>query len=314
MYGKTNRSSEYVNSLLDFIKHEYGIDATSITPAKRGFFGETWKIGTNTQFYFVKLDYSHAHKYVYEQSLLAVEHLRSYGIKNISSVVRTKNSSLSTCYGDAVIGIFEWINGENIETDETKIPEYHMMAKVYTVPAIGLAIPAEDFSGGSADKFFSQWKDINDKNLNMLFEKNRGKLEFRANRLKSLANDCQKDKSGFFITHGDAGGNMIKNENGYFIVDWDEAKLAPPERDAWNMLNYEGKSGWARCLFQKALKSESIDYALQNKRLLYYCYYYYFFYLTEHLDAYMQLGDIHEEVMNYFSGWVESRASFADRQ
>ena len=189
MYIKTNRNSEYKNTLLDFIKHKYGIDATSITSAKRGFFGE------------------------------------------------------------AVIGVFDWIEGDNIETDETKIPEYSMMAKVYTAPAAALAISTEDFFGGSADKFFHQWNDLGNSRLNILFEKNRDKLEFRANRLKILAGDCRNDKSGFVITHGDAGGNLIKGKNGYYIVDWDEAKLAPPERDAWNMLNYEGKSGWARLRF-----------------------------------------------------------------
>ena len=314
MYNKTSRNYEYKNALMDFIKHEYGIDATSITPAKRGFFGETWKLGSVTGSYFVKLDYSSTHKIVYKRSFLVVEHLGAYGIKNINLIVKTKDGGLSTRFGDAVIGIFDWIEGDNIETDETKIPEYSIMAKVYTVPTAALAIPTEDFFGGSADKFFRQWKDLDNSRLNILFEKNRDKLEFRSGRLKTLADDCRKDKNGFVITHGDAGGNMIKSKDGYYIVDWDEAKLAPPERDAWNMLNYEGKNGWARCLFQRALLSESIDYALQDKRLLYYCYYYYFFYLTEYLDAYKQLGDIQEEIMDYFIGWIESRASFADKQ
>ena len=210
--------------------------------------------------------------------------------------------------------MFNWIDGDNIETDETKIPEYRMMANVYTVPAAGLAIPTEEFFGESAKKFFCQWESIDNRELFLLFEENRNKLEFIANRLKLLADECRKDKSGFFITHGDAGGNMIKTDSDYFIVDWDEAKLAPPERDAWNMLTYAGKSGWARCLFENALKSALIDYKLKDKRLLYYCYYYYFFYMTEYLDSYMQIGDIHEEIMNYFSGWKENRASFADEQ
>ena len=72
MHNKTNRNSEYKNTLLDFIKHKYGIDATSITSANRGFFGETWKLDSSLGSFFVKLDYSSIHKFVYERSFLVV--------------------------------------------------------------------------------------------------------------------------------------------------------------------------------------------------------------------------------------------------
>lgn len=60
------------------------------------------------------------------------------------------------------------------------------------------------------------------------------------------------------------------------MVDWDDALLAPPERDAWVM----GFCDWARCLFQKSLRQQGIVYTLRPERLAYYGYYMFFFWLT----------------------------------
>jgi Ser/Thr protein kinase RdoA (MazF antagonist) len=313
MYGNIDHRDEYLQKVAYFIQNEYNINVSRITPAKRGFFGETWKMETDSNAYFVKLDYTNEHKKRYRCSFQVVEHLNNHGIDCISKIIKTANGNLSTNFNGSVLGIFEWIDGENIETDETKTPEYHMLAKVYTVPHVGLAVPTEDFLGGSADKFFNQWQKLNNSQLHVLFEENRSKLEHRAVRLKHFADLCRKDMSGFCITHGDAGGNMIKTDSGYCIVDWDDAIIAPPERDAWNMLCYEGKSEWARSLFQSALKKHGNSHILRNEYLAYYCYYYYFFYLTEYLDAFMQLGGIHKAIGEYFVGWIENRASYADR-
>ena len=107
-------------------------------------------------------------------------------------------------------------------------------------------------------------------------------------------------------------GNLIVSGDKYYIVDWDEPILAPPERDAWNMLFYEGKE-WAGCIFQKALRDNGIRYTLRSERLAYFCYYYFFFYLTEYLDNFTRLDRKRKtELEQYFDGWAENRASYAD--
>lgn len=313
MYSHIIRSDEYKRRLIDFIRLEYGIDLFVITPAKRGFYGETWKVNAADHCYFVKIDYSDAHKGIYERSFPIMEHLQSHSIDFISRIVKTSDGRLSTRYDGAVLGVFDWIDGENIETDETKMPEYQMLAKIYTVPADDISIPREDFSGNSPDKFFSLWDALGDAETCSLFENNCAKLERRAERLRHFAAICRDDNTGFVITHGDAGGNLIVSGDKNYIVDWDDPILAPPERDAWNMLCYEGKLGWAKCIFQKALRENGTDYTLRPERLAYYCYYYYFFYLTEFLDCLDRVG-IKEALHEYFNSdyWVENRTSYAD--
>jgi hypothetical protein len=233
-----------------------------------------------------------------------VEHLCTHGINFISKIVKTSDGRLCTQFDGAVLGIFEWIDGENVETDETKIPEYDMLAKVYTIKPDSISIPHEDFSGKSGDIFFKQWKTLKDAKIIALFEKYCAKLEYRYKRLKYYAELCQGDTTGFVITHGDAGGNFIVSGDKYYIVDWDEPIFAPPERDAWVM----GFREWACCIFHKALRRNGISYTLRNERLAYYSYYMFFYWLywiTECSPA--------EEIEDYFKDWGDDRIEYADK-
>ena len=237
MFSNVSRSDEYKKLLCEYIQSEYGIIPISITPAKRGFYGETWRLDSENYSYFLKLDYSPLQG-IYEQSFPVIEYLCNHGIDFISQIVKTKNGGLSTRFDSAILGIFNWIDGEHIETDETKIPEYNMLARVYQVPIVnGVIIPREDFKSKCADKFYAQWAVMDDERINSLLEQRRAVFEHRANRLRLFSEKCNGDMTGFVITHGDAGGNLIKDGDRYFIVDWDDPILAPPERDAWVMCN-----------------------------------------------------------------------------
>ena len=307
MYNNIIRSEEYKSHLLDFIKSEYGIEAVGFTPAKRGYYGETWRLDTTDTGYFLKLVYPAAHKAVYERSFPIIQHLCDHDIDFISRIVKAKDGSLYTWFDGAILGVFNWIDGEHIETDATKIPEYQMLANVYTVPADGVSISREDFAGNSADKFFEQWNTLDDGSLCSLFKKNRAKLEHRAARLKHFSALCQGDTANFCITHGDAGGNLIMNGDRYFIVDWDTPILAPPERDAWVMCSRD----WARDAFQNALCQNGITYTLRLERLAYYCYHYFFFYLNAYLDGFTQTDTV-QEIEEYIDGWIKDSIEYVD--
>ena len=304
MYSNVVRSEDYKRRLIAVIQNAYGIGAV-IAPAKRGFYGETWRLNAAGASYFLKLVYPAAHQAVYERSFAVIQHLCDHGIDFISRVVKAKDGSLFARFDGAVLGVFDWIDGENIETDATKISEYQMLAKVYTVPPHGISIAHEDFSERFVDQFFEQWSVLEDPALLSLLEKNRAKLEHRAERLRTFAARCQSDTAGFVITHGDAGGNFIVSGDRHYIVDWDNPVLAPPERDAWVMCSRD----WARDAFHSALRQNGISYTLRPERLAYYCYQFFFFYLTAFLDASTQADTIAE----YFDHWIEDSFAYADR-
>jgi len=140
LYSNAKRTKEYIDKLLNFIRHEYSIDAININLAKRGYYGETWQIETLGCSYFVKAVYSPAHKNIYKKSFPIIEHINKHGIDFISKIMKSKTGSLFTLFDDAVFGIFDWIEGENKEDEQSKVHEYQLLAKVYTVPTDGLDI------------------------------------------------------------------------------------------------------------------------------------------------------------------------------
>lgn len=320
MYSNVKRDDEYIFRLHDFIRREYGIASMNIAPAKRGYYGETWRLDAAEGSYFVKLDYSAAHKPLYEQSFYVIEHLCNHGIDFISRIIKTTDGRLSSNFDGAVLGVFYWIEGENIQDERTKIQEYQILAKVYAVPADGIELPAEDFSNRSADIFFSQWDKLNHEHagndaarITKLFDENSEKLVHRAERLKLFAERCRPDKSHFYITHGDAGGNVIVSGGDFYIVDWDAPVLAPPERDAWFCIYWD----WAITAFNNSLRQNGIDYALRPERMAYYCYHAFFTYLTEYMDTYFDIGnrngDFAENLRDYFECWIEEEIRYADK-
>jgi hypothetical protein len=85
------RDSEYIFRLARFLRDEYCIKAADITPAKRGFYGETWRLDSTDESYFVKLVYPAAYAAVYERSFHVIEHLCNHGIDFISKIIKTKD-------------------------------------------------------------------------------------------------------------------------------------------------------------------------------------------------------------------------------
>ena len=306
MYSNIKRDSEYISYLLSFIHREYGFEAIDLMPAKRGFYGETWRLDTTAATYFLKLVYASEHINTYKRSFPLIQHLCDHGIDYISQIIKAKNGNFYTEFDGAILGVFNWINGELTETDETKVPEYQMLAKVYTVPTDGVCIPREDFSGSISDVFYKQWESLNDSKLLALLEKNRGKIEHRAQRLKQFAILCQLqiDNTPYFITHGDAGGNLIVGGDKHFLVDWDNPLLAPPERDAWVMCS----KNWAREAFQTALHDNGIKHTLRTECLAYYCYNFFFYYLTAFLDASTNADTVEE----YIDGWIKNSINYCE--
>ena len=218
MSNQTIRNESYMQELADFIRKNYNLKVTSLIPAKRGFYGETWCLVSEEKSYFVKLVYFVEYQPIYQRSFEVIDFLCRKGIDFISSIVRTADGHLWTDFDGAVLGVFNWIDGENVETDETKAPEYRMLAKIYSIPLDGCRIAREDFAGENAAMFFRQWKLIRDQEITSLLEHNRRKLEYRAEKLRYFADLCRKDTRHFYLTHGDAGGNFLVSRDKCFLA------------------------------------------------------------------------------------------------
>lgn len=309
------RNRDYLDRLRDTIAGQYGLAAAEITPARRGYYGETWKVRGEGQDYFLKIDWLPFHQQRLQNGLSVVEYLCANGIDFVGRIIRTRSGGLCAPFDSAVMGLFEWVDGENVETDGTKAAEYQMLCRIYPLTRPGLKIPKARFSTDAAAHFYQQWDALkgassSGRNAGVLavLDRFREEISHCAQRLSMFTQICQKDEKDFYLTHGDAGGNFFVGGGRNYIFDWDEAMVAPLERDAWVM----GCHGWARQLFNDTLRENGIPYTLQMERLAYYCYHMYFFYLNDFL-AVQPYSDQSQRIADYLEdGWIKDRTAFAD--
>lgn len=313
------RDASYKRELLRTIEEIYGIAGRQLLPASSGYYGETWKLCTAEESFFLKLDYLPYHQAIFERGLSVVAYLCSQGLDFVGEVVPTKEGKLSASFHGAVLGVFRWLEGENVETDATKAPEYQLLCQVYQHTRPGLPLPSAEFSSQAALTFFENWQALEKDpvypgagEILALLEENRSLLEQRRERLDAFARRCGKEPGDCYITHGDAGGNFFvgkgKDAGKNFLVDWDEAMYAPLERDAWVMGCYP----WARELFNNTLRRNNIPYELRLDRLGFYSYHMFFFYLNEFLSC-LPFWNLYQRIEDYFeNGWILERLQFAD--
>jgi hypothetical protein len=241
-----------------------------------------------------------------------VEYLCDNGIKFIPAVIRTKSDTLYSYFDSAVLGLFEWVDGKNIETDETKTAEYQMLCEIYPLTKQGFDIPTITFSDNAAANVYEKWEALKTESQNsailLTLEKYRDRLSHCASRLTHISSICRNDTDHFYFTHGDAGGNFFAGKERNYFVDWDEISYSPIERDAWVMCCHD----WARNLFNDTLSKNNIPYQLRPERLAFYCYHMLFWYLGEFLSDFAKPG-IAERIDDYFdNGWIWDRVAFAD--
>ena len=56
------RDEDYISRLKSAIYEQYGIAVIEITPATRGYYGETWKVKGDCGIYYLKMDYLPFHQ------------------------------------------------------------------------------------------------------------------------------------------------------------------------------------------------------------------------------------------------------------
>ena len=309
------RDARYLRWLRDEVERRYGVKPDGIAPATRGYYGETWKVGAGGRAYFLKMDTLAFHQARFRRSLPVIAYLYDHGADFVGRVIPTREGGLHARMGDAVAGLFEWVDGENVETDETKAAEYQLLSRVYALTRQGFDIPTAVFSDEAAARFYGLWAALRDgprtdadRALLDVLERFRVKTDSCAARLAHMARLCRDGNVFFYLTHGDAGGNFFAGGGRHYIFDWDEVMYAPLERDAWVM----GCYGWARQLFEETLHARGIPCRLRPERLAFYCYHMYFFYLSEMLMVHA-MSDQTERIRGYLEdGWILSRVAYAD--
>lgn len=238
----------YLHHLAEAIAAYYGLSAQTITPINRGFYGETWRLRTAAGDYSLKLDYDPLHQMHLQKSLAVVDCLNEQGLTFVQQVVKTKNGSLFARINGAVLAVFDWIPGENVESDATKPAEYALLGQVYAATVPGFEIPTDKLTARNTlngrlvldgMRYFADEAPTANPTITALWQKMQAyasEIYHYAERADAFAAACAHDLSHLYFTHGDAGSNLLRDPAGrYHLLDWDEVQYAAPERDAWVM-------------------------------------------------------------------------------
>lgn len=311
-----NIRNNYLCQLKKRVSAKYEIAIKDILPTKRGFFGETWKIVTENNKYFIKLIFWSYHQKRFLDSLDILTYMITQGITFIPTIIKTKDGNNFFSFQNGYGAIFDYIEGDNNEIYPMELL-IEKLLQLYKLDVSSSNFLSETFNCDLINIYNELACSNNLSNIlqKKLIQKNL-MISRYARRLEFFSNICSHDLSGLHLTHGDAGGNCILNGNNLMIVDWDSAQIAPIERDMWIYFDNATTIHY----INSQLMQTGLNYQLKTERICYYCYYFFFYYLTEYLKAIIHTDDkekklkIEKETCEYLSeNWIYERLKLADR-
>lgn len=302
MLNTIHRDEKFLNGLCSQLKNQYGLHVLKLTQARRGFYGETWEAFCSEGIYFIKWIGYRPRMSDYMRSFSVIRHMKRNGINFISDPVATEDGYDFCLYRDGVLGVQLFVSGEHTE-DYLLDDLLRLLVQCYKVPVDGLEIYREAFDLREYEGYMRTLHIAEQINLpgwdevSLILNQNADKLDHYLSRLNQAISICKNDQTGFVLTSGDVGGNVIVNGDIMTIVDWDHMTIAPPERDLWfymqDMRQIEQ--------INQVLREENFPYTIKNERLMFFCYSRMFFYLMEFIGAGLYMREFNNQLINLIS-------------
>lgn len=217
------------------IEENYDLRIDTCMEAVRGSIAETFVLNGR---YFCKLVKKPLIVSYLLQSLPLVDVLACAGIEHISRTVKPREGYFVRV-DDTLIILSEYLDA--VSTREYDLKTFGaLLSRIHNVPVI-LDAPRENFSTGFTDILtvvLDRAGAVHDVALEPFYhvmEKYSDTMRRQLEVYRKLAvMQRQRTLPPFSVTHGDVQGNvMIAPTGALYIIDWDEAVIAPRERDLW---------------------------------------------------------------------------------
>jgi Phosphotransferase enzyme family len=248
------------------LARHWGVRAASETYRPLGFGSHHWSItDSNAQRWFVTVDELETKRHTADESLdSAFDRLHA----SLSTAAELRRSGLAfvvapipSATGEPVvraglfgIALYPFIDGQSYEWGDFPTPEHRhavldLVVAVHTAPesarrhalADDFAIPSRDAVEAALDRKSNPMTDIascgpHAQDTATLIADNASALRAELARYDELTAEGHGYPSRFVLTHGEPHpGNTMLTANGYQLIDWDTALMAPPERDLWRL-------------------------------------------------------------------------------
>jgi spectinomycin phosphotransferase len=251
--------SDTFTSLFVLLSRAYGVTATTIADAPRGFVADTYEATTTDgRRYFSKQLPLWADADAVLAGVDVLDELRALGIDAVSRPVRTLAGAPSTTLDGRPFFLFTFIPGERATDGDASLSPaslnydfgayVDLLARIHaSTPRLRAAVPREDFAlpwAAEYEELFARAlrltaPTVEQAQLRRLLEPYQPRIEADWAALTALAAACRDAAWLAILTHGDGGGsNLIVGADGrLYLIDWDNPLLAPAERDTWFFLN-----------------------------------------------------------------------------
>lgn len=270
-----------IDRLQRFLNQNYAMPVELLSPAPRGFYGETYEVRSASEKLLLKIDPWKFHQVSFLYGLKVMAELLDRGITFLPDLIRGAHGETSFTFEGAPLALFSYVEG--VHTEEYPLTWlFEKLAVVYQklpTAASGDLFTAEDFELFRALEGALRPSDSIDCGILQVLGEARSRFDQYAQRLRTSARRCRELGLPTVMTHGDAGGNCIVRDNAVTIIDWDSARPAAPERDTWMFMHRPEQTRE----IEAALASAGFPYKLHSEAFAYYAYSTFFSYLCQYL-------------------------------
>jgi len=277
---------------LNFIKainKNYNLSIQKCVAAPRQFVAQTYVLyNINGKQYFCKLVKKLLFIPGIIKTLPIIEEMHARGIEKIGYLIRGAQG-LHLFIDDTLVVLFNYINANqsfdyNLQVLGKTIAEIHVIT-----PKIKLDAPEEKFEFPNRELFderfegalVSESADPIRLRFKKLLLKYEDEVRHNIDKLLSISKLCKERTDKLVLTHGDISTNvLVKSPDNIYIIDWDELRLAPAERDIWMLDEHPD--------FMKGYKNIRPDFTVNSNMRSFCILQYYFermmYYFSEILD------------------------------
>ena len=175
------------------------------------------------------------------QTLPVVEQMYLHGIDKICYPIKG-NKGLYFYLRNTLVVVFNYIAvNQGVNYDLYLLGS--MIAKVHAITdKISIQAPIEKFEFPNYSYFSKTFEEtlisesIDDitQQFKKLLQSHETEIRKYVAELMHITDACKKQQPDLVLTHGDIITNvLVKAPNDVYIIDWDEMRLAPAERDLW---------------------------------------------------------------------------------
>lgn len=270
------------SKLIDWLNENYNLNITTAIALPKGGIGDSYVIeDSNHKKYFLKIHLTSVLRIDNPRGLDYILKLTSLfhdeGINSVPYPIKRKDGKLEGEFEKYSIIVTNYIDGHTPEiTKDVVIKVAELIARIHQINKNNTNLPTEPFDPSYANALKDYWFILEKKeNLNEQQQKlgnlllsHQSKLNKHLDKFNELCVEVKRKKNNLVITHGDLiADNLICDKSGnIFIVDWDGARLSPPERDLWFFMGEFGQD------FLKTYKKHNPQQKIDLDSLSFYMY------------------------------------------